>query len=255
MKIWCQTLWPKNFRGKAEQWDGYRWLWKAPASSWEYRGPCACVGMPACPGLRYLQGKSEKVLNSHSLPDFRSLYKYKKLRLVWRDELPTWTLIFCSPGGPSTFLVAPHHFPYLKTLAFFRVDSSYLFSIYFLWASSVSMVTIHYICFCCCALLFNCVQFFATPWTVCSLPGSSVHGDSPGRNIGVGCHALPQGIFPSQGSNLGLLHCRWFLYCLSHHGSPLHMLLTHLLISQTRSLPKTQWFRTDVCLLHAGIKQ
>jgi len=35
----------------------------------------------------------------------------------------------------------------------------------------------------------------------CSLPGSSVHGDSPGKNTGVGCHALFQGIFPTQGSN------------------------------------------------------
>ena len=44
----------------------------------------------------------------------------------------------------------------------------------------------------------------------CSPPGSSVHGDSPGRNTGVGCHALLQGIFPTQGWNPGLLHCRWF---------------------------------------------
>ena len=34
-----------------------------------------------------------------------------------------------------------------------------------------------------------------------SRPGSSVHGESPGTNIGVGCHALLLGIFPSQGSN------------------------------------------------------
>ena len=34
----------------------------------------------------------------------------------------------------------------------------------------------------------------------CSPPGSSIHGDSPGKNTGVGCHAL-QGIFPTQGSN------------------------------------------------------
>ena len=32
----------------------------------------------------------------------------------------------------------------------------------------------------------------------------------------VGCHALLQGIFPTQGSNPGLPHCRWILYCLSH---------------------------------------
>ena len=39
-----------------------------------------------------------------------------------------------------------------------------------------------------------------------SPPGSSVHGDSPGKNIGVGCLALLLGIFPTQGSNLHLLH-------------------------------------------------
>ena len=33
----------------------------------------------------------------------------------------------------------------------------------------------------------------------CSLPGSSVHRDSPGKNTGVGCHALLQGILPNPG--------------------------------------------------------
>ena len=41
-----------------------------------------------------------------------------------------------------------------------------------------------------------------------SLPGSSVHGDSSGKNNGVGYHALLQGIFPIQGLNPGLSHCR-----------------------------------------------
>ena len=53
----------------------------------------------------------------------------------------------------------------------------------------------------------------------CSPPGSYVLGDSPGKNIGVGCHFLLQGIFPMQGSNPGLPHCRWILYQLSHKGS------------------------------------
>ena len=35
-----------------------------------------------------------------------------------------------------------------------------------------------------------------------SSPDFSVHGNSPGKNTGVGCHALLQGIFPTQGSNL-----------------------------------------------------
>ena len=53
----------------------------------------------------------------------------------------------------------------------------------------------------------------------CSLPGSSVHWDSPGKNTGVGCHALLQGIFPTQGLSPGLPHCRQILYHLSHQGS------------------------------------
>ena len=54
----------------------------------------------------------------------------------------------------------------------------------------------------------------------CSPPGCSVHGDSPGKNTGVGCHALLQGIFPTQGLNPGVPHCRQILYHLSHQGSP-----------------------------------
>ena len=50
----------------------------------------------------------------------------------------------------------------------------------------------------------------------CSLPGSSIHGDSPGKNTGVGCHSLLQGIFLTKGLNLGLLNCRQILYHLSH---------------------------------------
>ena len=52
------------------------------------------------------------------------------------------------------------------------------------------------------------------------LPGSSVHGDSPDKNTGVGCQALLQGIFPIQGTNPGLLYGRQILYCLSYQGSP-----------------------------------
>ena len=50
----------------------------------------------------------------------------------------------------------------------------------------------------------------------CSLQGSSVHGDSSGKNTGVGGHAILQGIFPTQESNPGLPNCRWILYHLSN---------------------------------------
>ena len=97
------------------------------------------------------------------------------------------------------------------------------------------------------------------------LPGSSVHGDSPGKNTGMGYRALLQGIFPTQGSNpglvdslpseppgkskntgvgslsllqgifpteesnQGLLHCRRILYQLSYQGSPLKPYIMDLL--------------------------
>ena len=52
----------------------------------------------------------------------------------------------------------------------------------------------------------------------CSLPGSSVHGDFPDRIL----EWVPssRGIFPTQGSNSGLLHCRRILYSLSHQRNP-----------------------------------
>ena len=51
-----------------------------------------------------------------------------------------------------------------------------------------------------------------------SQAGSSVHGDSPGKNTGVDCHALLQGIFPTQRSDPGLHIMGGFR--LSHQGSP-----------------------------------
>ena len=44
--------------------------------------------------------------------------------------------------------------------------------------------------------------------------------NSPGQNTGVGSCSLLQGIFPTQGSNPGLPHCRKIVYQLSHQGSP-----------------------------------
>ena len=61
---------------------------------------------------------------------------------------------------------------------------------------------------------FSCVQL-CDPMD-CSPPGASVHGDSPGKNTGVGCHARLQGIVLTRGSNLDLLrllHYGRLLYC------------------------------------------
>ena len=55
------------------------------------------------------------------------------------------------------------------------------------------------------------VWLFVTPWTI---------QNSLGQNTGVGSLSLLQSIFPTQGLNPGLLHCRWIRYQLSHKGSP-----------------------------------
>ena len=65
-----------------------------------------------------------------------------------------------------------------------------------------------------------CVRLFATPWTVAHQAPLSMGKDSPGKNNGVGCHALFQGIFPAQGLNPGPSHCRKMVYRLSHQGNP-----------------------------------
>jgi len=64
----------------------------------------------------------------------------------------------------------------------------------------------------CCAKSLSCA-WLCDPID-CSLPGSSVHGDSPGKYTGMGCHTFFEGIFPTQVSNPGLPHCRQILYHL-----------------------------------------
>ena len=69
-----------------------------------------------------------------------------------------------------------------------------------------------------CTAGLSCVQLFAAPWTA----GRRLlcPWNSAGRNTGEGCHALLQGMPPTQESNSGLLNCKRILYCLSHKGNP-----------------------------------
>ena len=77
-----------------------------------------------------------------------------------------------------------------------------------------------------------------------SLPGSSAHEDSPGKNTGVGCHFLLQGIFLTQGLNLGLQHCRQIFYPLSQQGSP---------AQEGRTGYKVWEIRPELCEQECGI--
>ena len=73
--------------------------------------------------------------------------------------------------------------------------------------------------------------------------------NSLSQNTGVGSHSLLKGIFWSQGSNPGLLHCRWISYQLSHKGSPVALL-------NWWWAPSTQAmiFSSRSCLRHAKKK-
>ena len=74
--------------------------------------------------------------------------------------------------------------------------------------------------------------------------------DSSGQNTGVGCHALLQGIFPTQGSNPGLPHCRQIIYQLSHHGGPRILEWVAYPFSSSFSQPRNQ---TKVSCITGGI--
>ena len=69
------------------------------------------------------------------------------------------------------------------------------------------------VCVCMCVCVYACVwaklRLTLCNFMDCSPPGSFVHEDSPSKNTGVGCHAILQGIFLTQGLNLSLL-------CLLH---------------------------------------
>ena len=87
--------------------------------------------------------------------------------------------------------------------------------------------------------------------------------NSPGKNSGVGCHSLLQGIFPTQGQNAGLLHCRQILYRLSHKENPLvfpssiqlkvcclylkeqHRCFSAFLLPFFYSIPRTSFFKKN----------
>ena len=90
----------------------------------------------------------------------------------------------------------------------------------------------------------------------CSVVSDSLrpHGlDSPwnslGQNTGVGSLSLLQGIFPTQGSNPALLHCRWILYQLSHKRNPRILEWVAYLFSSGSSQPRNQ---TGVSCIASG---
>ena len=92
-----------------------------------------------------------------------------------------------------------------------------------------------------------------TPWTVATRP--LCPWDSPGKNTGVGCRFLLQGIFPTQGLNPGPLdykqspHYRCILYWLSHGGSPMQCLKALNFVTEA-----SEWWTWRRALLFSAVE-
>ena len=81
----------------------------------------------------------------------------------------------------------------------------------------------------------------------CSVVSDSLHPhglysplNSPGKNTGVGCHALLHGIFPTQGLKPGHPQWQWILYCLNHQGNPRTLEWVAYPFSRGSSQPRNQ---------------
>ena len=113
---------------------------------------------------------------------------------------------FCEPPLPSpTLNTGTSHFNCALLYCALQIS----------WVFFFSLILFHYSLLC--LVTQSCL-------TLCDPmdwgPPGSVHGDSPGKNTGVGWYALLQGVFPTQGLNPGLMHCWQLLYHLNHQGSP-----------------------------------
>ena len=76
--------------------------------------------------------------------------------------------------------------------------------------------------------------------------------DFPGKNTGVGCHFLLQGIFPTQRLNPGLLHCRKTLHCMTNQGSVVKLVKKHFYIQfiSVQLLSCVRFFVTSQSVAH-----
>ena len=88
-------------------------------------------------------------------------------------------------------------------------------------SEAMTLLTFRYKSQNCYMLVSQSCPTLCNPMDHFSLPGSSIHGNLKTRILEWVSHSLLQGIFPTQGSDSGLLHCRQILQCLSHQGSPL----------------------------------
>ena len=123
------------------------------------------------------------------------------------QSCPTPSDMDCSPPGASIHGIFQARV--LEWVAIAFSDKFYDLSIHsasIYWAPA---------CVLSCSVVFNSSQPHGLQPTRLLCPG-----DSPGKSTGVHNHSFLQGIFSTQWSKAGVLHCRWTLCHLSHQGSP-----------------------------------
>ena len=116
----------------------------------------------------------------------------------------------------SGFFVEPLHPPQLPSGLFYsssKFSTLYILNLYFWYLTLLwnieSFGACVCVCVCVCVCTLNQVQFFVTPFTLAHQDRLLFPWDCPGKNTGVDCHFLLQGIFLTQGSNQHLNHSQF----------------------------------------------
>ena len=92
-------------------------------------------------------------------------------------------------------------------------------------------------------------RLFVTPWSI-ACTKLLRPWDFPGKSTGLGCHFLLQGIFPTQGSNSGLPHCRQTLYRLSNYLNDCLNFLKFMLYKWTFHSPINDHFQSITVMIN-----
>ena len=163
---------------------------------------------------------------SLSLTVSRSLLKFMSIESV----IPSNYLILCHPLLLSIF---PSIRVFSNELAFHIKWPKYWSFDFSISPSNEYSGLISFRC---------CVQLFVTPWTIAHQAPLSM-GFPRAKITGMGCHFLCQGIFPTQGLNLCLLHWQADSLLMSHQGSPASLLLFPIPLTNFIAL---QWIQGDL---------
>jgi len=150
--------------------------------------PCGC-----CNKLPQMSWLTTTEINSLTVLEAKS----------WKSALLGWN----QGVGRATLPLELHsltHIPFFHFKSWFHS----IFSLTLLLSHDLLLCVIS---LCVCVLVTQLCPTLCDPMD-CSPPGSSVHEIFQAKDTGVGCHLLLQGIFPTQGLNLVLLHCRQIHY-------------------------------------------